>query len=676
VVSQYETAGVPSFESAPVPEGKLLWEPPAALLREARLTHYQGWLEERGLIAAHSYSELWNWSVEDPGRFWDSVWKYFEVKAHTPYEVALADSSMPGARWFPGATLNYAEHALSGLDPERVHVIAVDESGARRDLSGNELTTQVGAMAHHLRLAGVGPGDRVAAYLPNVPEALVGLLATASIGAIWSSCSPDFGERAVLDRFQQIEPKVLIAARSYRFGGREFDRTATVLGLVAGLPTLQEVVWVGQPPSTDAGAAPNHVSWERATSLESPPEFTPVLFDHPLWVLYSSGTTGLPKPIVHGHGGILLEHLKALGLHSDLGPGDRFFWFTTTGWMMWNYLVSGLLLGATVVLYDGSPSHPGASRLWELVSELGVTHFGTSAGHIGAGMKAGIRPGADLDLSGLRVLGSTGSPLSPDAFAWVYRQVKQDLWLTSISGGTDVCTAFVLGCPWLPVRAGVIQCRGLGAAVFAFDRNGRPLTDEVGELVITAPLPSMPVSLWGDRDGSRYRDSYFSVYLGIWRHGDWVKVREDGGVVMYGRSDSTINRHGIRMGTAEIYRAVEDLPEVMDSLVVDVPAPGGDTFMPLFLVLGPGAELDDDLVARVKAKVRDQVSPRHVPDLVLQVQEVPKTLSGKKLEVPVKRILSGEDPDRALSRESLQNPAALEPFLELARRASEWLPGA
>ena len=670
-----ETAALPSRGRDPIPEGTLLWEPPGALLRGARLSHYQGWLEERGLISAHSYAELWAWSVEDPGRFWESIWTYFAVKAHAAPEVALVDRSMPGARWFPGATLNYAEHALRGLDPEGVCVMAVDEAGARRDLSGRELTSQVGALAHHLRLAGVGAGDRVAAYLSNVPEALVGLLASASIGAIWSSCSPDFGERAVLDRFRQIGPKVLIASRSYRFGGREFDRTARVLGLVSGLPSLTEVVWVGPPPGPQSPSALTHVSWDLATSEEAAPEFNPVPFDHPLWILYSSGTTGLPKPIVHGHGGILLEHLKALALHSDLGAGDRFFWFTTTGWMMWNYLVSGLLLGAAVVLYDGSPNPPGASRLWELVSELRITHFGTSAGHIAAGMKAGLRPGGGLDLSSLRMLGSTGSPLSPDAFAWVYREVKQDLWLTSISGGTDVCTAFVLGCPWLPVRAGVIQCRGLGAAVSAFDQDGRALTDEVGELVITAPLPSMPVALWGDRDGSRYRESYFSLYPGVWRHGDWVKVRQDGGVVMYGRSDSTINRHGIRMGTAEIYRAVEDLPEVVESLVVDVPVPGGDTFMPLFLVLGPGSELDQELVARVKARVRDQVSPRHVPDLVLQVPEIPKTLSGKKLEVPVKRILSGDDPERALSRESLQNPAALEPFLELAARSREWLPG-
>ncbi len=671
-----ETSGAPAWGTGPVPEGTLLWEPPAALRREARLSHYQRWLEETGLVDARSYSELWNWSVEDPGRFWESVWTYFGVDAHAPYEVALADRAMPAARWFPGARLNYAEHALRALEPGRAHVIAVNEAGSRRDLSGAELTSQVGALAQHLRQAGVGPGDRVAAYLPNVPEALVGLLASASIGAIWSSCSPDFGERAVLDRFQQIGPKVLIACRSYHFAGREFDRTPTVLALVAGLPSLAEVVWVGIPPSRQSSTSAKHLSWEMATSLDSSPEFTPVPFDHPLWVLYSSGTTGLPKPIVHGHGGILLEHLKALALHSDLRSGDRFFWFTTTGWMMWNYLVSGLLLGATVVLYDGSPSHPGASRLWELVSELGVTHFGTSAGHIAAGMKAGLQPGEALDLSTLRLLGSTGSPLSPEAFDWVYRQVKQDVWLTSISGGTDVCTAFLLGCPWLPVRAGVIQCRGLGAAVSAFDQDGRPLTGEVGELVITEPLPSMPVALWGDRDGSRYRESYFSVYPGVWRHGDWVKVRQDGGIVMYGRSDSTINRHGIRMGTAEIYRAVEELPEVVDSLVVDVPVPGGDTFMPLFLVLGPGVELEEDLVAMVKAKVRDQVSPRHVPDLVLRVPEIPKTLSGKKLEVPVKRILSGEDPDRALSRESLQNPAALEPFLELAHRAREWLPGA
>ena len=667
-------AGGGTGDPLPVAEGEHLWEPGEEVRRRSRLTDYRNWLAERKLVSATSYSDLWEWSVADPGRFWESLWDYFKVISHSPYQAALADATMPGARWFTGATLNYAEHALRNLDPDRVCLVAVDEAGARRTLTGEQLSSQVGSLAHHLRQMGVGAGDRVVAYLPNVPEAVVGFLASASLGAVWSSCSPDFGERAVLDRFQQIEPKVLIASSGYRFAGRDFDRTATVRALVAGLPSLAEVIWVGGVLGGVAAGTPPFIPWELALGTEAAVEFTPVAFDHPLWVLYSSGTTGLPKPIVHGHGGILLEHLKVLALHSDIGDQDRFFWFTTTGWMMWNYLVSGLLLGATVVLYDGSPAHPGPGRLWELASTLRITHFGTSAGHIGAGMKAGIHPAVDLQFPELRFIGSTGSPLSPDAFSWVYREVKTDVWLASLSGGTDVCTAFVLGCPWLPVRAGVIQCRGLGAAVRAFGPEGQELTDEVGELVITAPLPSMPTALWGDLDGRRYRESYFSLYPGIWRHGDWVKVRSDGGVVMYGRSDSTINRHGVRMGTAEIYRAVEDLPEIVDSLVVDVPAPGGDTVMVLFLVLRPGLGLDPALVARVRARVREQVSPRHVPDLVLAVAEVPKTLSGKKLEVPVKRILSGEDPDRALSRESLQNPGALEPFLELATRAREWLP--
>ncbi len=652
-------------------EGELLWEPTKPLIEGSQLSRYAAWLGAEGLVDTRDYSALWRWSVEEVGTFWETIWRYFQVRSWSPYRNPLAQRRMPGAVWFEGAQVNYAAHALGGLEGNPEQLVAVAEDGTRRTLSGSELRRQVACLAATLRGVGVGAGDRVAAYLPNVPEAVVGFLAAASLGAIWSSCSPDFGEQAVLDRFQQIEPKVLLACDGYRYGGREFDRREAVANLVRGLPSLIHVVLVptlglGQVPEVGAGS-----TWAAAVAGEKELQFLPVSFDHPLWVVYSSGTTGLPKPIVHGHGGILLEHLKALALHADVGPESRFFWFTTTGWMMWNYLVSGLLVGATLVLYDGSPAHPGPDRLWQLIQGERLSHFGTSAGHIAASMKAGLRPREELQLETLRFLGSTGSPLSPEAFAWVYREVSSTVWLSSLSGGTDVCTAFVLGSPWLPVRAGVIQCRGLGAAVQAFDADGRPVVDQVGELVVTEPMPSMPVRLWGDVDGSRYRDSYFSVFPGIWRHGDWVKVRSDGGVVMYGRSDSTINRHGVRMGTAEIYRAVEDLPEVRDSLVVDVPLPEGDSYMPLFVVLAPGLTLDEELQARIKDRVRRQVSPRHVPDAILQVAEIPKTRSGKKLEVPVKRILAGEDPVGTVSLEALQNPRSLDPFLELARGRAE-----
>jgi len=653
-------------DTLPGEEGRLLWEPPEELLANCRLTAYRNWLEAARGHHVDSYQELWEWSTGELADFWESLWEFFGIQAEVPFKVPLADRSMPGARWFEGARLNYAEHALRALTPDAEVVVAVSELGAAKRLTGRELQRQVGAVAAHLRESGVGIGDRVAAYLPNILEALVGFLATASIGAVWSSCSPDFGEQAVLDRFQQIEPVVLLAVDGYRYGGREFDRRQVVARLLEGLPSVRHVIEVPYlfptAPSFVAGSA----TWDSVAARAAAPEFQAVAFDHPLWVVYSSGTTGLPKPIVHGHGGILLEHLKALALHADLGPGSRFFWFTTTGWMMWNFLVSGLLVGASVVLYDGSPAHPGPNRLWKLIQELRITHFGTSAGHISASMQAGLRPRQELDLSSLRFLGSTGSPLSPAGFGWVYDEVKRDVWLSSLSGGTDLCTAFVLGSPWLPVRSGVIQCRGLGARVEAFDPAGEVLVGTVGELVITQPMPSMPIYFWGDRDGSRYRDSYFGTYPGVWRHGDWIKVRPDGGVVIYGRSDSTINRHGVRMGTSEIYRAVEGMAEIRDCLVVDVPEGQAGSYMPMFVVLAPGVALDEALISRIKQRIRETVSPRHVPDVVMAVSEIPKTLSGKKLEVPVKRILEGMRPADVVSLEAVQNPQALDPFLRLA----------
>lgn len=651
-------------------EGDVLWEPSPELVDSCRLSRFSEHLLDRHHLRMADYPSLWKWSTENLEEFWSTLASFFEVTPKLGSGTVLARRTMPGADWFPGGTVSYAAQALRQLPGDRDAVIGVREDGSVSRLTGSELRSQVGAFASYLRRLGVGPGDRVAAYLPNCPEAVVGLLGTAAVGAVWSSCSPDFGERAVLDRFQQIEPVVLLAGDGYRYGGRAFDRRGIVAHLRSQLPSLRRVVDVPylnreQPPG------PGVDNWSQVLEQAQEPTFDTVPFSAPLWILYSSGTTGLPKPIVHSQGGILLEHLKALGLHADIGRESRFFWFTTTGWMMWNYLVGGLLLGAAIVLYDGSPAWPGPDRLWRLIESERITHFGTSAGHISACMKTGVQPGLDRDLSSLRFLGSTGSPLSPEGFAWVYRRVKRDVWLSSLSGGTDVCTAFLLGCPWLPVRAGVIQCRGLGASVQAFDGDGRPVTDQVGELVITEPMPSMPTQFWGDQDGARYRASYFEHFPGVWRHGDWVKIRPDGGAVMYGRSDSTINRHGVRMGTAEIYRVVEDIAEVVDSLVVDVARPDGDTFMPLFVVLQPGHDLDDRLIDEIRRRVREQVSPRHVPDQVLSVPEIPKTLSGKKLEIPVKRILQGEAPERTVSLEALQNPAALKSFEQLARALGE-----
>jgi acetoacetyl-CoA synthetase len=627
-------------------EGKRLWEPTHP--ERSEMARY---IAERGL---RSYDELWRWSVEDLEGFWGSLWERFEILASEPYERVLGRREMPGAEWFPGARLNYAEHVLRMARPGETAIVHAREDQEPAELGWDELADQVARCAAGLRRLGVGPGDRVAAYMPNTPETVVALLATASIGAIWSSCAPEFGAPTVIDRFAQIEPKLLLATDGYRYGGRDFDRRERVAEIAAAMPSLEHTVMV---PS----------GWGELLAEPAPLRFEQVPFDHPLWVLYSSGTTGLPKAIVQGQGGILLEHLKKARLHSDLTPADRFFWFTTTGWMMWNFLVGGLLAGSAIVLYDGQPDPRG---LWRLAEAAGVTSFGTSAGFLTACMKAGVEPAREADLSLVESLGSTGSPLPAEGFEWVYEHVKSDLWLFSTSGGTDLCTAFVGGCPVLPVYSGELQARCLGAAVEAWDDDGRPLTGEVGELVITRPMPSMPLRFWNDPDGERYRESYFSTFPGVWRHGDWIKLNERGGAVIYGRSDSTINRQGVRMGTSELYSAVEAVPEVVDSLVVDVPTPdGADSTMWLFAVLAEGAELDDELRAVIRRRLREHCSPRHVPDEIRAVADVPRTLSNKKLEVPVKKILMGADPERAASRDSLANPAALDYFVELGAAA-------
>jgi len=651
----------------------LLWEPRPESLNKSRMSDFSAWLEREQGVAQSGYQLLWEWSTTNLELFWESIWNYFDVVGSRGAGRALASRTMPGAQWFAGASLNYAESALRGAGNAEQALVAYSELRPVQQLSGTELRLQVGSVAAQLRQMGVGVGDRVAAYLPNIPEAVVACLATVSQGAIWSSCSPDFGERAVLDRFQQIEPKVLFAVDGYRYGGRDFDRRELIRRLRAGLPSLEELVIV--PYLGEEWSAPTHPTrnWTELVQDPQEPRSVAVPFSHPLWILYSSGTTGLPKPIVQSHGGIVLEHLKVLGLHADLKPGDKSFWFTTTGWMMWNYLISGLLVGACPVLYDGSPAEPDLGRLWQLAADAKVTHFGTSAAHVSACMKSGVQPAAQFDFAPMRFLGATGSPLSPAAYGWLYQEVKRDLWVASLSGGTDLCTAFVLGCPGLPVRAGVIQCRALGARVEAFDQAGNAVIDEVGELVIREPMPSMPVFFWGDRDGHRYWDSYFASYPGVWRHGDWIRIRSDGGVVIYGRSDATVNRHGVRMGTSEIYQVVEGIRVIQDSLVVDVTQPHGDSCLALFVTLAPGEVMTDRLVAEVKGQLRSQLSPRHVPDLIRQVGRIPRTLSGKKLEVPIKRILEGAEPGQALDLDAVADPDTLAPFLELARTlGAEW----
>jgi acetoacetyl-CoA synthetase len=642
-----------------------LWKPTPEEIDGAELTRYAEWLARERGVETNGYRELWQWSVAEPEAFWASIWDYFEVLADGDPTVVLDSREMPGATWFPDTRLNYAEHVFRGHEDGEVALVHASELRELGETTWGELRAEVARVAAGLAELGVGEGDRVVAYLPNVPEAVVGFLATASLGAIWSSASPDFGADSVVDRFAQIEPKVLIAVDGYRYGGKDFDRLATVVGLRERMPSVEHTVLLRYLGAD--GELEGAIAWEEfGPAAGAELDFTRVPFEAPLWVLYSSGTTGLPKAIVQSQGGILIEHLKKLHLHFDLGESDRFFWFTTTGWMMWNLLVSGLLTKAPIVLYDGNPGYPDLGALWGLAERAGVTVFGTSAAFVASCMKAGIEPGSEYDLARVRALGSTGSPLAPEGFDWLYRQLGERLWLFSTSGGTDVCTAFVGGVPTLPVYRGELQAPSLGAALAAWDVDGEPLYGEVGELVVTEPLPSMPVFFWGDEDGSRYREAYFDVYPGVWRHGDWIEITPRGGAVIHGRSDSTINRGGVRMGTAEIYRALGGIEEVLDALVVDLPREGTDGWIALFVVLREGAELDDELRGRVAKEIRSRCSPRHVPDQLYAIAEVPRTLSGKVMEVPAKRILMGADPDKVVSRGSMANPAALDPFVALA----------
>ncbi len=653
-------------------EGRKLWEPSDELKAESNLTRYTELLKSRRGHDFSDYQSLWEWSVHEPEAFWGSIWNHFDVQADQSYRKVLGRREMPGAEWFPGARLNFAEHLFRNSSPDRPAMIHESEGRPRTTIPWSDFEQQTAEVAASLRDLGVKKGDRVVGYLSNVPEAVVAFAACSSIGAIWSCCSPDFGARSVVERFRQIEPKVLFAVDGYRYGGTDYDRRDVVRELQGKLPGLEKTVLIRDlhPGKTPESLDGNTVAWEQFPAEGASLDFEPVPFDHPLWVLYSSGTTGPPKPIVHGHGGVLLELLKALHFHHDLTPEDRFFWVTTTGWMMWNYLVGGLLLGCPIVLFDGDPTHPGPGRLWSLVADLNVTVFGTSAPYIHHCMTRGLRPGEEHNLSELISLGSTGAPLTPEGFGWAYENVKEDLWVASASGGTDLCTAFVTGCPLLPVRAGELQCRALGANVRAYNQQGQPVVGEAGELVITEPMPSMPIRFWGDPDMQRYRASYFETFPGIWRHGDWIKITPRGSAVIYGRSDATINRRGVRFGTSEIYRAIEDMEEIEDSLVVHVTDNRSESWLPLFVVPSEGMEPTPELRETIRERIRTRLSPRHKPDSIHEVPEIPRTLSGKKMEVPIQKILRGVDPEDAARRDSMSNPESLDTFVEIARTHS------
>ncbi|MFD2473601.1 acetoacetate--CoA ligase [Amycolatopsis silviterrae] len=636
------------------PVGSPAWTPTPEAAARTQIAAFGRWLAARGHDFA-DYHALWRWSTTELEEFWEAIADFYDVPFRTRATRVLADDEMPGAAWFPGATLNYADQALRHTGDQPA-IVAVSEGGHRNEVTRDELRAQVAALAHWLRQQGIGPGDRVVGYLPNITATVVAFLATAAVGATWSACSPEYSPDGAADRLGQLEPAVLFIADGYRYAGKEHDRAAQNDELRRLLPTVRATVWVPHLGRTQpSGTAHFDALTRDAHDLET----AAVPFDHPLWVLYSSGTTGRPKGIVHGHGGVTLEHLKYLGLHTDLDAGSRFSWYTSTSWMMWNIQVSALLLGATVVLYDGSPSWPGPDALWQLAADEQLTFLGTSAAYLIAAHKQGT------DLTALRLsgLGSTGSPLPASTSQWIHK-VLPDTWLAAASGGTDIVSGFAGGVPTLPSYPGEMQARILGVALESWDEQGNPRTDEVGELVVTRPMPSMPLYFWNDPDGARYHDAYFSTYPGVWRHGDWTTITSRGGVLVHGRSDATMNRYGVRMGSAEIYEVVDRFEEITDSLVVGIEEPDGGYWMPLFVVLANGRELPPALVARIRDRIRAEVSPRHVPDEVVAVTALPHTMTGKRVEVPVKRILQGAAPD------SVANPAALDDADALAQFAA------
>ncbi|MFC0301984.1 acetoacetate--CoA ligase [Virgibacillus soli] len=651
-------------------EGTLLWNPSQTRKEQANITHYMKWLREQKGLSFHNYDDLWQWSVHNLEDFWESQWEYFNIYSTKPYNTVLTSNQMPGAKWFADARINYVEHIFRNRHLEHPAIIHTSETRENREVTWGKLYEDTVAMQQTFIKLGLQKGDRVVAYLPNIYETIVCFLATASLGAIWSSASPDFGTQSVIDRFKQIAPKMMITVDGYTYNGKSFDRLSTIENIQAELPSLEATITI---PYLHKNAKFNHlkntIAWNDAVKRTEVTEliYEYVEFNEPLWVLFSSGTTGVPKPIVHSQGGILLEHLKAVTFHVDLSDGDRFFWYTTTGWMMWNFLVGGLLAGSTIILYDGSPTYPHHHMLWQLAEDTKMTVFGTSASYLTACIKDGVEPGKEFNLQHLKNISSTGSPLPPEGFLWCYEHVKQDLWIASISGGTDVCTAFILGAPILPVYAGELQCRGLGASIESFDETGKAELDKVGELVLTKPFPAMPIYFWNDQDGSRYRDSYFDMFPGIWRHGDYVKLTERGTCIIYGRSDATINRGGIRIGTSEIYRAIDQIDGIKDSLIVDIPLNNGDSFVPLFIILNKDIVLTDTMKKEINNQIRIHCSPRHVPNAIYAVPDIPRTLNGKKLEVPVKKILMGQPLENVVNQGSLRNPETLSYFINFTK---------
>jgi acetoacetyl-CoA synthetase len=650
---------------------KMLWKPDKTFIENSNLNHFKEWVKTNYQLSFNNYEEIWEWSVSQPANFWECIWEYFEVISHSPYINVMSDDDMPNTKWFEGSTLNYAEHIFKNKSDEYPAILFKSEQQDLTEISWDELESKVAAFKSFLLKSGIKKGDRVVAFLPNIPEATIGFLATISIGAIWSCCSPDFGINSVVDRFLQIEPKVLIAVDGYQYNGKPYPKADVVNEIKNRIQTIETVVYI---PYYDSDSNEADVSgcvlWEKAienTSVEL--TFDPVPFDHPIWVLYSSGTTGIPKAITHSHGGVLLEHLKYLAFHNDVHQGERFFWFSTTGWMMWNFVQAALLRGATIVLYDGSPGFPDLNLLWGFAEEAKIHHFGTSAPFLIACQKKELNPKEDFDLSSLRSVSSTGAPLPPESFEWVYSHIKENVWLCSMSGGTDVCTAFIGGCPFEPVYVGEIQSRALGCKLLSFNELGDEVIDEVGEMVITEAMPSMPIYFWNDPDNQRYLASYFEMYPGgIWRHGDWVRITSRGSIVIYGRSDATLNRHGIRIGTSEIYRAVDKIKEIKDSLIINLELSGGRHYMPLFVVTEDNVNLDDELKTKINNQLRSEYTPRHVPDEIIAINEIPYTISGKKLEAPVKKIMMGIPVEKAANIDSLKSPDALNFFIDFAKQ--------
>ncbi|MGZ0016080.1 acetoacetate--CoA ligase [Yeosuana sp. AK3] len=647
-----------------------LWEGSTSFKENSHLYAYQKWLTDHYKLHFDSYEDLWLWSVNNINDFWKSIWEYFNIISHSPYTSILNMTTMPDFNWFNGAKLNYAEHIFRHAHFEHAAIIFSNEQGDYQELSWKELKSKVAFMATYLKSIGVAKGDRVVAFLPNVPEASISFLAVNSIGAIWSSTSPDFGTESVIDRFSQIKPKVFITVDGYYYNGKPHDKTTIAINIANALPTLEKVIVLPYLNKDDVSNFPSdyiHIDSVFKTNAETL-VFEPVDFSHPMWVLYSSGTTGLPKAIVHSHGGILLEHFKYMAFHNDVHAGERFFWYTTTGWMMWNFLQSALLMGATMVLYDGSPTYPNFNKLWEFSDQVKINHFGTSAPFLVASMKNNIEPKNTCHLKSLRSISSTGAPLPFEAFEYVYKSIKQDVWLCSMAGGTDVCTAFVGGTPFYAVHAGEIQCKALGVSLFAFDDNGRSIEDDLGEMVIDKPMPSMPIYFWNDDDKKRYKASYFEHFPDIWRHGDFIKINsKTQGIIIFGRSDATLNRHGIRIGTSEIYRCINKISAIEDSLIVNLELDGGQHYMPLFVKMKPSFKLTDEVKTAINDQLKKEYSPRHVPDDIIEVEDIPYTISGKKMEAPIKKILLKMPFDTSINVDSMKNPESVDFFLAFAK---------